>query len=145
MSIWRIHLAKNLLLRLSIGTLVGILRTLHMPSIDSLWWASTILLIRAGPHARVLAHAGVVWWAHLLLWLLLLWLWRLLLSLHCSGGRSTSLLAPSTFCVAATAFLAGYYVNEKVEHVAFRERGGNVAALQGAAFIIFRMYPSTHR
>src|SRR5580704_10199226 len=113
MSIWRVHLAKHLLLRLSIATLVGILRTLHMPSIDCLWRTPTILLIWPRPHARMLAHAGVVWWTHLLLWLLLLWLWRLLLSLHCSSGRSTRLLASSAFCVAATAFLAGYNVNKK--------------------------------
>ena len=35
-------------------------------------------------------------------------------------------------------------VDEEVEHVAFGERGGDVAALEGAAFVFFRVDPGAH-
>jgi hypothetical protein len=144
MPVWRIHLAKYLLLWLSIAALARIWWTLHMASVHGLRWASTILLIRRWSHAWVLAHATVVWVSHLLLWLLLLHLRRLLLSLHRGGSCRTCLLSSSPLRVAATAFLARHNIDEKVEHVALRECGGDVTALQGAAFVVFSMYPGTH-
>jgi hypothetical protein len=115
-----------------------------MASVHGLRWASTILLIRRWSHARMLGHATVVWVSHRLRWLLLLRLRRLLLSLYGSGSGSTSLLTSSPLGVAAAAFFTRYNVDEKIEHVTFRECGSDVATLQGATFVVLRMYPGTH-
>ena len=115
-----------------------------MAAVHGLRWTSSIFLVWCWSHSRVLAHAAVVWVAHLLWWLLLLRLRRLLLSLHWIRGSCTCLLASGPLRVAATAFLARHNIDEEVEHVTFRECGGDVTALQGATFVVFSMYPGTH-
>ena len=115
-----------------------------MASVHGLRWASAILLIRCWSHARVRAHATVVWVTHLLLWLWLLRLRRLLLGGYGGGSRSAGLLASGPLGVAATAFFARYNVDEEIKHVTFCQRSCDVATLQGAAFIVLGMYPGTH-
>lgn len=41
--------------------------------------------------------------------------------------------------------LARYYIDEEVKHVGLGEGGGDVAALQGAPFVVFRVDPGAHR
>lgn len=45
---------------------------------------------------------------------------------------------------AAGGVLAGDDVNEEIEHVGFGQGGGDVAALQGAALVVFGVDPGAH-
>lgn len=81
--------------------------------------------------------------------LLLLWLLyrRLLLSLT---SRWLLLIRTRTCATAATSrslrscFFSWYNIDQEIEHIALRQRRGDVGSLEGPAFVFFGVDPSAH-
>lgn len=133
MCIRAIHALEHLRLRLAIRSGVG----LHSAGIESR--LGTIFLVLGN---AMLAEGAVIWRSHVGLGVLGRRLGRGELAGRADGSGSRGSLA-GAFSVGS-GLLARDDVDEEVEHVRFGEGGGDIGALQGAAFVVLGVDPGAH-